>query len=512
MDQEKARQPEDHTIKTSAEPEASRTLQEAGSPRIAIFVVAYNAVTTLTQVLDRIPQGVRQQIEEVYVFDDASSDDTYLVGRGYKEVTGWDKLKIFRNEANLGYGGNQKQGYHYAIQQGFDIVVLLHGDGQYAPEVMSDLLEPLIEGRADAVFGSRMIQKGGARKGGMPLYKLWGNRVLTSYQNRLTGANLSEWHSGYRAYRVEALKALALHQNTNDFHFDTEIILQLLDQGFRIEEVPIPVYYGDEVCYVNGMRYAKDVVRTVWDYKLHRIGSRIDPRFVIPKQRYRLKSGRHSSHSVIAASVPYGSRVLDLGCEPEIAQGFVSRGCEVVGVNLSTRPGHECLARLYECDLEKPLEFDEPQEPFDVVVAADIVEHLRNGDRLLCQARDLLKPGGLLAASVANVAFVQTRLSLLTGRFDYGWRGILDEDHVRFYTKKTFMRAVRSAGFEITKVVSIPAPLEALSPDKEGRLWHRALSLLLLGLARIWPGMFAFQFVIRARPVKRPGFSGECAL
>ena len=478
-------------------------------PRIAIFVVAYNAVNTLRKVLDRIPGPVREQIEEVFVFDDASPDDTYLVGRGYKEVSGWDKLKIFRNEANLGYGGNQKTGYRYAIERGFDYVVLLHGDGQYAPEVMQTVLEPLLEGRADAVFGSRMLEKGNARKGGMPLYKLWGNRILTKYQNWLTGAALSEWHSGYRAYRVDALKKLALHEDSDDFHFDTEIILQLLDQGFRMEEVPIPVFYGDEICHVNGMKYAANVVRAVWDYKLHRTGSRKDARFIVPKERYFLKSGPHSSHTTIAAMVPPGTRVLDLGCDPQIAASFLNQGCQVVGVNNELLPGHEKLAGFYQRDLEQPLALDEPPGSFDVVVMQDVIAKMKNGERLLAESRDLLKEGGMLIVSVANIAFIQTRLQLLSGRFNYGWRGILDYDHLRFFTKKTLKQIVKSSSYEPLKLKAVPAPLDALAPEQSTRLWHRAASLVLLGLARVWPGMFAFQFIIQAKPVKGCGLSGD---
>ena len=112
------------------------------------------------------------------------------------------KITVLYNPVNQGYGGNQKIGYHYAIERGFDFVALLHGDGQYAPEFLPALIEPLLKGEADAVFGSRMMNKRDALKGGMPLYKFVGNRILTSIQNRVLGANLTEFHSGYRVYSV----------------------------------------------------------------------------------------------------------------------------------------------------------------------------------------------------------------------------------------------------------------------------------------------------------------------
>ena len=123
------------------------------------------------------------------------------------------------NPLNQGYGGNQKIGYHYAISRNFDFVALLHGDGQYAPEVLPDLVRPLKEGRADAVFGSRMMKAGDALRGGMPRYKYVGNRILTNLQNQILGMKLSEFHSGYRVYSVKAISAVPFHRNTNDFHF-----------------------------------------------------------------------------------------------------------------------------------------------------------------------------------------------------------------------------------------------------------------------------------------------------
>lgn len=224
--------------------------------KIGIFVVAYNAEETLVDVLRRIPAATVDRIDEIFVFDDFSTDRTFEVGLGYQEHPIGAKLVMKRNERNLKYGGNQKAGYRYAIGKGLDIVVLLHGDGQYAPEVMERLLAPLEAGEADMVMGSRMLEPGAALRGRMPLYKYVGNRVLSFLQNRLLGLRLSEYHSGYRAYSIAALKTLDLRSMTDNWHFDTQIILEFLRRGFRIREVPIPTYYGDEICRVNGIPYA----------------------------------------------------------------------------------------------------------------------------------------------------------------------------------------------------------------------------------------------------------------
>ncbi|HEY4104508.1 MAG TPA: glycosyltransferase family 2 protein, partial [Polyangiaceae bacterium] len=198
----------------------------ATKPRLLVFVIAYYAETTLLRVLERIPTSIYESYEcEILVVDDASKDRTFEIGREYQRSHPEIRMTALRNEYNQGYGGNQKVGYTYAIASGFDFVAMVHGDGQYAPEELPRLLEPLREDRADAVFGSRMMQQFGALKGGMPFYKYVGNKILTALQNTMLGTDLSEFHSGYRIYRVKTLDGIQYRLNSNDFHFDTEIII-----------------------------------------------------------------------------------------------------------------------------------------------------------------------------------------------------------------------------------------------------------------------------------------------
>jgi glycosyltransferase involved in cell wall biosynthesis len=239
------------------------------SKRIGIFVVAYNAETTIARVLERIPDDIVEKVEEIFVFDDCSQDNTYEVGRNYSDGAAAAKLTLHRNPMNLMYGGNQKRGYRYAIERGLDIVVLLHGDGQYAPEVMQRLLGPLESGKAQLVMGSRMLEPGAALRGRMPLYKYVGNRLLTTIQNWLLGTHFSEFHSGYRAYDCKALHKLDFDCLTHSWHFDTQIILEFLRRRYAIAEVPIPTYYGDEICHVNGIAYAYQCVKATTLFAWH---------------------------------------------------------------------------------------------------------------------------------------------------------------------------------------------------------------------------------------------------
>jgi glycosyltransferase involved in cell wall biosynthesis len=237
-------------------------------PRIGIFIIAYNAVNHLNKTIARIPKAVYDDVEEIFVIDDCSSDNSYYAALGYKAQHGIDKLTVHRNEKNQGYGGNQKVGYQYAIDRGLDVVAMVHGDGQYAPEALPVLLEPFMKGEADMVFGSRMSKPIDALKGGMPFYKFFGNRVLTWCQNRLSGLNLTEYHSGYRLYSTHALRQIPFAAFTNTWHFDTQIILAMAERNMRIIERPIPTYYGDEICHVNGIPYAFNVLMTT--YRFHK--------------------------------------------------------------------------------------------------------------------------------------------------------------------------------------------------------------------------------------------------
>lgn len=252
----------------------------AQRPRLCIFVIAYHAESTLTQVLDRIPRSVFERFDcRVLIVDDASVDRTFEIGTEYRKKNPGLAMAVVRNSQNRGYGGTQKIGYLYAIRHGFDWVAMLHGDGQYAPEELPRLLEPLVRGEADAVFGSRMMQGLSALRGGMPVYKFVGNKVLTTIQNALLGTRLSEFHSGYRIYSVTALRELPFSLLSDAFHFDTEIIIQLDNARMRIVELPIPTFYGDEISRVNGLRYARDVLLAVAHNAVHRWGIRYRRRF-----------------------------------------------------------------------------------------------------------------------------------------------------------------------------------------------------------------------------------------
>lgn len=233
--------------------------------RVVIVLPAYNAALTLEKTYREIPFDI---VDEVVLVDDASRDETVEVGKqlGIKH--------IISHEKNKGYGGNQKTCYKMALSLGADIVVMLHPDYQYTPKLIVAMVSIIGNELYPVVFGSRILGKG-ALKGGMPMYKYIANRFLTLSQNILMNQKLSEYHTGYRAFSAEVLRAIDLSKNSDDFIFDNEMIAQIFYQGFEIAEVTCPTKYFEEASSINfsrSMKYGLGVLQVSFMYFLTKIG------------------------------------------------------------------------------------------------------------------------------------------------------------------------------------------------------------------------------------------------
>ncbi len=468
--------------------------------RVCIFVIAYQAEATLERVLDRIPDEVfRSYDAEILVVDDASADRTFAIGEEYRRTHPSVAMTVLTNSVNQGYGGNQKVGYTWALRNGFDVVVMLHGDGQYAPEELPRMIAPVARGEADAVFGSRMMTTLGALRGGMPLYKYVGNRILTTAQNALLRTSLSEFHSGYRAYSTRALSRVKYLLDSNDFHFDTEIIIQLLNAEQRIVEIPIPTYYGDEISRVNGMRYAKDVMVATTKNALHRMGLLYQRRFdPAPDDdanvHYEEKLGWASTHQLAVESVPAGAKVLDLGAGPgAVARALVDKRCEVTVVD-RTLPDLPEGVDLHLHDLNEPLDLD--IERYSHVLVLDVIEHLASPETFLDELRrKFTNERQTIVITTPNVAFAIPRLMLLAGQFNYGKRGILDRTHTRLFTFRSFLQLLDDAGLRVKEVRGVPAPFPKAVGDNA--LAH-ALLRANEALIRVSRTLFSYQIFVVA--------------
>lgn len=228
--------------------------------RVFIVMPAYNTGSHIAKTVERIPRGI---CEKLIVVNDGSTDNTLEAAKKLKRKD--FAIEIINHEQNLGYAMAQKHGYRSALNQGADLMVLLHSDGQYAPHLIPLLLQPLFEGKADIVQGSRML--GNPLKGGMPLYKYWGNRFLTAFENLMLGLNLSEFHSGFIVYSKKALNTIPFEQMENCFHFDGEMMITASEKRLRIKEVMIPTTYADEKSNLNPVTYGLRVIKIALKHK-----------------------------------------------------------------------------------------------------------------------------------------------------------------------------------------------------------------------------------------------------
>ncbi len=243
---------------------------------------AYNAELTLKQTYEEVPRNI---VDEVILVDDRSRDNTSALAR----ELGIDRVIV--HDVNKGYGGNQKTCYTAALENGADIVVMLHPDYQYTPKLIEAMVYPIAHGLFPVMLGSRILGKG-ALKGGMPMYKYIANRFLTFFQNVFMGQKLAEYHTGYRAFSKEILEKLPLGENSDDFVFDNEMLGQITFAGYIIGEVTCPTKYFDEASSINfsrSMKYGMGVLRVSVTYRLCKWGL-MKPRI------FNFETGKKLSH------------------------------------------------------------------------------------------------------------------------------------------------------------------------------------------------------------------------
>ena len=468
--------------------------------KVLILIVAFNAEKTILNVLNRIPASIAKLDHQILIIDDCSHDKTFSTTIKNLEQFQTFNIKILFNPENQGYGGNQKLGYHYAIEKDFDLVVLLHGDGQYAPELLEEMLFAIVRANADAVLGSRMMIGLSALRGGMPLYKFVGNKILTAIQNYFLKTRLSEFHSGYRAYRVQTLAKIPFELNTNDFHFDTEILIQLILGKFLIKEIPIPTYYGDEICHVNGLLYAWNVVRQTLNSRLHKMSLFYERKFDIRRgvEKYQLKQGYASSHEYSIEEVENNANVLDVGCgESLVGMELAKKGCHVEAIDCEDSEGRDKIIHFTKMDLNDP-GAPIPVDRFDYILLLDVLEHLEHPEEFVYKIRKLSKGRfPKVIVSVPNIGFFIMRIQLLLGRFNYGTRGILDLGHRRLFTFRSIREIFQQAGYKILKMRGIPAPYPVAIGDN---FFSRLLLRGNQGLIKVFPRLFSYQIFLVTLP------------
>jgi glycosyltransferase involved in cell wall biosynthesis len=482
-------------------------------PRFGILVLSYNAANHIGSTLSRIDERLKEVIQEIFIFDDNSPDNTFDIAKEIAETSPWrDQLSVFKNPRNLRYGGNQKVGYEYAINKGLDYVVMLHGDGQYAPEFLVDLMLPAVEQMYDVVFASRMMRKKDALRGGMPLYKFIGNQVLTTFENIILGTKLTEFHSGYRMYSTKILKRMPIQMNTDDFHFDTEIIIQCRHLGAPIKEVPIQTFYGDEECNVDGFQYAFDVCKAVITYRLHQLHLIRKGSYIVNREFiYQRKFSPYSSHEMIINSIKDGTESVLLvgdsdGLLYESVKEKAKRVCVVDRRKLANTlvPSEDYIEQDFSRLKDLPFERE-----FDYVILCDLLPRVSEPSEVLKSLKRFLKAEGDLVVSVPNIAIWVYRLSLAIGRFNYASRGPMDSSHLRFFTKFSIGHTLTNSGFEVQNLKPTGLPFEIVFSSSGRSKLLKLVDRLYYLLAFSWHKLFAYQFVVTSKISSLESAEGE---
>jgi len=247
-------------------------------PKVVVVMPAYNAGRTLRMTYEELPKDA---IHAVILVDDGSTDETLQIARELK-------LEVFVHDRNYGYGANQKTCYAEAVKAGADIIVMVHPDYQYDPRLVPQIIEPIVKGEADVVLGSRLKQ-GTALQQGMPWWKYFSNRFLTGAENWVFRLNLSEFHTGYRAFRREVLETVNYAMNSDGFIFDQEIVAQVVAADFRIAEIAVPTRYFKEASsasFGQSVIYGLKILWLVFKYRLFRWKCIPGRQFVSLRARY----------------------------------------------------------------------------------------------------------------------------------------------------------------------------------------------------------------------------------
>jgi 2-polyprenyl-3-methyl-5-hydroxy-6-metoxy-1,4-benzoquinol methylase len=470
-----------------------------GRPRSALFLFDCADPQALAATIARIPPDAAARLAEVVAM--AGREPGFgpeALGAGEERPFG---IRVVRQPHETGYGGARKAALEHALLEGFDVVVLLRGDGSQPPEALPALLAASLDEGQPLVLASRLADRRGAVASGMPLARLSAHTLATGLMNRVLGLRVRDYLTSYRVLHTRPLRRLPFALDADDRVFDQHLLIQLRALGITPREVPVRAAWREDDARREELAHVLRATVVSVGYRLHQLHVIRRGRYFVDKGiHYTFKWSEHGSHMQIVGLIRPDTRMLDLGCSQGLlARPLRERGVRVVGVDGC--PADENLAEeledYLERDLELPLEIPK-QRDFDYVVCADVIEHLKNRAQLLRGARRYLKPDGRLIISTGNIAIWFYRLSLLAGRFNYGPRGILDRDHAHLYTRDSFRREVEAAGFRVVAERVTSLPFEVVFESTGRSRLVRGLSASYHLLARAWPELFAYQVILEA--------------
>jgi SAM-dependent methyltransferase len=446
----------------------------ASFPRCVLVVLVHGPDhAALAGFIARIPAALVPLLAEIAILCDGEKDSEPPASI---TALGLANLRWRANPRRYGYGGRRKIAFEYALEHGFDQVLVLDEALGESPESAGRVWAPAVLEGARVVLGS-------------PARSSFGRRVNAFLLRRILGMHLAGFGSSMRLYACDVLRRIPYALDSDEESFDTEILIQCRALGVEPREVSIDV-----------SSRASGSVSSAIGYRLHQLHLYRNGAFLVDRDvHYTLKHSPYGSHMQVLEAIGPDTRVLDLGCSQGLlARALRSKGVRIVGVDIGPpdRVSRD-LEAYHQRDLELPLEIPE-ERVFDYVVLSDVIEHVKERQQLLRSARRYLKPDGRLLISTPNIAIWFYRLSLAAGRFEYGPRGVLDETHVHLYTRSTFRREVERGGFRIRAERVTSLPFEVVFESTGQSRLVAGLSYLYHLAARVWPKLFAYQFLIEA--------------
>jgi 2-polyprenyl-3-methyl-5-hydroxy-6-metoxy-1,4-benzoquinol methylase len=469
--------------------------------KILVCIFSIDDEQAVLDDLNRMPPVVSANEHEILILIDGSREESFKETVKCIQDIEYLNVQILFTSENLGYGGNQKLAFHYAVKHEFDVVLMLDECGQYPTERLEELLSVLMTSDVQAVVSSRFLNNAQNPRRQMPLHRYLGNRLVTSLQNLILGLKYSEFHSGFRSFRVKALEKIPFPFNSNGRQFDTEILIQFKLKGFAVKEVPIFLNKETKSRILDHVRYGIDVLRVSINFQLHQRFLFYERKFDVSSgtEKYTLKVGYPSSHQLALNEVTGNGRVLDIGCGRSLVGAELKKtGCWVEAVDCEVPDGGAKINKFTKMDLN-----DENVSllvhDFDYVLLLDVLEHLEEPEKFILNLRTHARgksPKVLL--SVPNIGFFIIRLQLLLGQFNYGTRGILDMGHRRLFTFKTIRKMLEDAGFKIMKCDGIPVPFpEAIGDNPVSRMLMAVNQLLIW----FFPKIFSYQIFMVVSPL-----------
>ena len=473
---------------------------------ILICIVTFNAEHHINDLINRIPKNIWfSKKYHLLLCDDASNDDTVrVVQEQLKSFT--PHYTIIKLHENQGYGGVQKVCYRFAIENKYERVILLPGNGHYAPEILEGFDVNFEQYDADVVIASRGKNKllSSSGKGRLFNFKYFINVILNFFQDIFSMLDVTDINSGYRAYTIGFLNKIPFELNSDGIHFDTEILMQAFHLSASIKEFVVPSEFINERCQVYGFENAWNSLLTVIKYRMQRIGLTVSLKYPFSASSiYKDKCDDENSTHFKALTILQKlsgvtpKRLLDIGCGP----GHIEQHLGFLAFDTTGIDKESCGAQHFDNFIV--MDFDNEHlsidiTEFDHVLLLDIIEHIKKPESFLLNLRDNMKKPfrPTVMVSTANIGFLLMRLNLLFGRFSYADRGILDITHSRFFTLKTFRELLTETGYAIHSIEGIGVPFKTLG----GSWFFALLGPISAFFARLYPSLFAFQFFAIVKP------------